>query len=201
MNTIDIEYKEFIGLYRNVYPNGYCQHMINEFERLAKNGAGTNRQKSDKVPKHFKDDVHIGLYIKQHSFINFQGKDLVDMFFDGLQVCFEDYTQKFSVAGDNPMHATTMKMQRVHPGGGYHLWHGEHGNNRASHRVITYMLYLNTFTPEQAGETEFLYQQIRLRPEENTMVLWPASYTHAHRGNTVYGQDSKYIITGWFNYE
>jgi len=62
-------------------------------------------------------------------------------------------------------------------------------------------LYLNTLEPEQAGETEFLYQQERYRPVENTMILWPAAYTHAHRGNTVFGNSSKYIVTGWFYYD
>jgi hypothetical protein len=63
------------------------------------------------------------------------------------------------------------------------------------------MLYLNTLTAEEAGETEFLYQQRRLRPEENTMVIWPATFTHTHRGNAVFGERSKYIVTGWFYYD
>jgi len=49
--------------------------------------------------------------------------------------------------------------------------------------------------------TEFLYQQQRFRPTENQMILWPAAYTHAHRGNTVFGDQSKYVVTGWFYYD
>jgi hypothetical protein len=37
--------------------------------------------------------------------------------------------------------------------------------------------------------------------EENLMLIWPAAYTHAHRGNPVYGKNSKYIVTGWFYYD
>ena len=94
-----------------------------------------------------------------------------------------------------------MKMQRTDPGGGYHVWHGEQGSGVNSGRVLVYSLYLNTLEIEDAGETEFLYQQTRFRPIENTMILWPASYTHAHRGNTVFGNTSKYIVTGWFYYD
>ena len=94
-----------------------------------------------------------------------------------------------------------MKMQRTSPGGGYHVWHGEQGNGDHAERVLVYMLYLNSLETEEAGETEFLYQQLRIKPTENMMVLWPASFTHAHRGNTVFGQHSKYIVTGWFYYE
>jgi hypothetical protein len=63
------------------------------------------------------------------------------------------------------------------------------------------MLYLNTLRPESAGETEFLYQQKRYNPIENRLIVWPAAYTHAHRGNAVFGEQSKYIVTGWFYYD
>ena len=45
------------------------------------------------------------------------------------------------------------------------------------------MLYLNTLTDEQNGETEFLHQEKRIQPKENTMLIWPAGFTHTHRGN------------------
>jgi hypothetical protein len=51
---------------------------------------------------------------------------------------------------------------------------------------------------DSAGETEFLYQKMRIPPQENCTVIWPAAYTHPHRGNVVHGNKSKYIITGWF---
>jgi hypothetical protein len=63
------------------------------------------------------------------------------------------------------------------------------------------MLYLNTLELNEAGETEFLYQQTRLQPQKNTMVVWPAAFTHAHRGNVVHGTNCKYIVTGWFYYD
>jgi hypothetical protein len=64
---------------------------------------------------------------------------------------------------------------------------------------LVYIAYLNTI--KDAGETEFLYQKIRIPPEENTMIIWPAAFTHTHRGNVVHGEKSKYIVTGWFYIE
>jgi hypothetical protein len=64
---------------------------------------------------------------------------------------------------------------------------------------LVYSAYLNTI--EEAGETEFLYQKLRVAPKENTVVIWPAAFTHTHRGNVVHGDKSKYIITGWFYIE
>lgn len=198
---MNIEYNGFIGLYRDVYPVEYCKHLIQEFERLVYGGAGYNRQQGERKPKHHKDDYQLGFNIRGHQLTSFQDTDTVDMFFHGLQQCYELYVEKFSVLQDDKVLGSAMKMQRTSPGGGYHVWHGEQGTGPNKDRVLVYMLYLNTLTPEEAGETEFLYQQCRIRPEENMMVIWPASYTHAHRGNVVHGKNNKYIVTGWFYYD
>lgn len=198
---MNAEYKDFIAVYRDVYPDGYCQHLINEFERLVNSGAGSNRQRSEGAPKHSKNDMQLGLNFGVHTAADFNGAPASRVFFDGLQKCYDAYTEEFSVLKQGRITGTAMKMQRTDPGGGYHVWHAEQANGDQAERVLVYMLYLNTLTQEEAGETEFLYQQRRLSPEKNTMVLWPAAFTHAHRGNTVFGERSKYIVTGWFYYE
>jgi hypothetical protein len=58
------------------------------------------------------------------------------------------------------------------------------------------MIYLNDM-PEGEAETEFYYQKLRITPKAGTVVLWPAAYTHVHRGNIVFSQN-KYVVTGWF---
>lgn len=198
----DIEHKDFIGYYRNLYPTGYCEHLIKEFNRLEDGGAGSNRQKSENANKHIKDDYQIIIELRNHNLQKFKSKDSCDLFFDGLQTCYENYTEKYSILLDNGnIRASTMKMQRTGPGGGYHVWHGEQGPGTHANRVLVYMVYLNSFESEDGGETEFLYQRTRVRPEENLMLLWPASYTHAHRGNPVLTDKYKYIVTGWFYYD
>lgn len=198
---MNAEYKDFIAIYRDVYPPGYCEHLIGEFNRLVEFGAGSNRQRSEGAAKHRKDDMQLGLNIGVHNVSDFNGAPATKMFFDGLQRCYDAYAQHFSVLREGRITGTAMKMQRTDPGGGYHIWHGEQGNGEHADRVLVYMLYLNSLSMDQAGETEFLYQQRRIAPQENTMVIWPAAFTHAHRGNTVFGYTSKYIVTGWFYYE
>lgn len=193
--------EDFIRAYSDVYPEGFCRHLIDEFERLNELGAGVNRQKSEGAGRHIKNDLQINLNFGVHSVAPFQGGHAVNLFFDGLQKCYDSYLEEFSTLKDGRINATAMKMQRTDPGGGYHVWHGEHGNGDHANRVIVYMLYLNTLDADDGGETEFLYQRKRIAPEENVMLLWPAAFTHAHRGNTVLGDKSKYIVTGWFYYE
>ena len=198
MNT---EYKDFIGVFSEVYPEGFCEHLISEFDRNQTMGAGTDRQNGEGAAKHVKNDYQIFSNGKNINFEPFDGKNTVDMFFDGLQACFQNYSNEYSALKDGRINCNNMKMQKTSTGGGYHVWHGEQANGNDANRGLVYMLYLNTQPEEANGETEFLYQQRRINPVENTMVLWPAAFTHAHRGNPVYGDNHKYIITGWFYYE
>jgi hypothetical protein len=59
------------------------------------------------------------------------------------------------------------------------------------------MVYLNDI--EDGGETEFLYLSKRVKPVTGRVLLWPAGYTHTHRGNPPL-KDTKYIITGWVEF-
>jgi hypothetical protein len=195
------EFKDFIGSFHDLYPEGYCKHLISEFERLVNSGAGSNRQQSEGAAKHRKNDMQLGLNFGVHNVVAFEGKNATDLFFAGLQKCYDIYAEQYSILKNDKISGTAMKMQRTDPGGGYHVWHSEQGNGEHSARVLAYMVYLNTLDPQEAGETEFLYQQCRIKPQENLMLIWPAAFTHAHRGNTVFGQRSKYIVTGWFYYE
>jgi hypothetical protein len=193
------EYKDFIGVYTDVLPAGYCKHVVTEFEKSIGQGAGTNRINFENAYRHEKDDIYIDPLVQP--LMGFDNNRVEDVFFKGLQHCWDDYTQEYSVLKELRLSAYEMKMQRTAPGGGYHLWHFESSSKKVSARMVVYILYLNTLEKEEGGETEFLYQKRRVQPVENTLVLWPASYTHTHRGNLVIGNNHKYIATGWFYLE
>ena len=89
------------------------------------------------------------------------------------------------------------KLQKTHPGQGYHTWHCEAGDREYASRVLTWSVYLND--DFDAGETEFLYQQYRYKPKMGDVVIFPAYFTHSHRGNSPIG-GVKYIITGWLEF-
>jgi hypothetical protein len=82
-------------------------------------------------------------------------------------------------------------------GEGYHFWHCENAAMKARNRILAFMVYLNDVA--EGGETEFLYQKCRFKPEKNTLLVWPSQFTHVHRGNPPLSND-KYVITGWVEY-
>jgi len=84
--------------------------------------------------------------------------------------------------------------------GGYHHWHSEvyphpnDSNQDSLHRVLLFSFYLNDIV--EGGETEFFYQQKKIRPKAGRMIIAPAGFTHTHRGNIPLSSD-KYFLTSW----
>ena len=64
----------------------------------------------------------------------------------------------------------------------------------ATHRMLVGMLYLNDVS--KGGETEFYHQGVSIQPRQGTVVVWPAYFTHTHRGNPPVS-NTKYIVNKW----
>jgi len=116
---------------------------------------------------------------------------------------FEIYAKKYKgiLDSSDPVSSWTCKIQKTTSGGGYHTWHSENGSFLYRDRVVTWMIYLNDIPLENGGATDFFHQEVSFQPKKGTVVLWPAAYTHVHRGSFLTGNISKYIATGWFSRE
>ena len=92
-----------------------------------------------------------------------------------------------------------VNIQHYKPGGAYRSWHSERTSAHpiTSTRHLVFMTYLNDVTDD--GQTEFYYQDLSVQPKKGLTLIWPADWTHTHRGVPSMTQE-KYIITGWFNY-
>ena len=88
-------------------------------------------------------------------------------------------------------------LQHYAPNEGFFNWHCERTSNQSLQRGLVFMTYLNDVT--DGGETEFFFQNIKVKPEKGKTLIWPTDFTHMHRGITSHSQD-KYIATGWFNH-
>jgi len=97
-----------------------------------------------------------------------------------------------------------VNMQRYTKGtGGYHHWHSEHyphpsdPSQKSLHRVLLWLVYLNDI--EKGGETEFFYQNVKVKPSKGSLVLAPVDFTHTHRGCVPISSD-KYVLASWLMY-
>ena len=123
---------------------------------------------------------------------------LCNAFWETLYKCYGDYVANYDLENIN-LSCYNFKMHKVKEGQGYHVWHHENdGSGALCRRMLAWMTYLKV--PEEGGETEFLYQSKRIEPEMGKTLIWPAHFTHLHRGNPPL-KGEKYYITGWFERE
>ena len=85
-------------------------------------------------------------------------------------------------------------IQRTNTGEFYH-WHIDGGSHEFADRQLVAVWYLND-VEGPGGETEFSYQQVKVKPEAGKLVLFPPFWTHEHRGVTL-EKGVKYIATTW----
>jgi len=85
-------------------------------------------------------------------------------------------------------------IQRTNEGQYYH-WHIDGGSHDFADRQLVAVWYLND-VPGPGGETEFLFQDLKVTPKRGNMILFPPFWTHEHRGVTLQS-GVKYIATTW----
>ena len=190
---------DHIAIFDDVLSEDFCNGIIEWFEDFDQNiikspeelvkrngqgvrdGRGTNGRGARKDVSYFADTEGTGFDQDLRSFIN---------------DCAREYITEYPNLGSGyHLSNRALKIQKTPPHGGYHVWHHEHSYEDMS-RILVWTAYLNDI-PEGEGETEFLYQGLKVNPKKGRVCLFPAGYTHLHRGNPPYSCD-KYIATGWF---
>lgn len=84
-------------------------------------------------------------------------------------------------------------LQKYQPEEGYFALHCEVGSPANMMRVLAWMIYLND-VPD--GGTHFSEQKYDCEAKQGRLVMWPAYFTHMHRG-IISKKHLKYIATGW----
>tara|TARA_R100001460_G_scaffold89945_1_gene131496 strand:+ start:1159 stop:1779 length:621 start_codon:yes stop_codon:yes gene_type:complete len=87
--------------------------------------------------------------------------------------------------------------QKYPIGGGFKIWHYENDFQTFNYdRCLVFMTYLNDV---EDGGTSFKYQGIDIPAKKGLTLIWPAYWTHTHRG-IISKTKEKYIVTGWLNF-
>ena len=194
---MNVKIENFIGIFEDAYSKEYCDDVINYFDTAEKAGLTLNRQQHQQnISKLSKDDLQLSTEVSI-SLKNYNGPIA---FFNNIfwSQIYPEYAGTFAALKDYSSHANyTFKIQKTEIGQGYHVWHSENDSRELCTRILAWTLYLNDV--EEGGETEFLYYPKRIKPKAGTFVLWPAGFTHMHRGNPPIS-NTKYIITGWIEF-
>lgn len=142
---------------------------------------------SGSINKEVKESIDVVFY-------NHSKNKCILKFFKCLGDCLAQYVNEFEIFF--PLITETGNVIQYYPiGGGFKIFHHENATTSSRHRRLVYMLYLNN-VPD--GGTEFKYQNIILKAKKGDLVIWPAEFTHLHKG-IISKTKEKYIATGWFN--
>ena len=180
-----------IGVFKNFMPNKLIDGYVDYFNKCEQEGAIYPRQ----VDETLASDNGIDTIRDLNVSMTYVNKPFIEMFFKEV---YPLYVKKYSYLKQIAKHyILEVKIQKTKVGEGYHTWHCENAEMKSRNRILAFMVYLNDVT--EGGETEFLYQKCRFKSERNTLLVWPAQFTHVHRGNPPLSND-KYIITGWVEY-
>lgn len=168
----------------------------------------------DKIIKTFEDNSHLSFEgsVGVDGNIDHKFKKNKEMYLDKfgdlykhyefeLQKVCEEYINKYKRCNYDSAWTIkdVIKIQKYQPCDGYYTWHCERGCKEGlmGSRHLVFLTYLNDVN--DAGETEFYYQKLKVKPRKGLTLIWPVDWTHTHRGVTS-STETKYIVTGWYNY-
>jgi len=178
-------------------PKNICDGVIDFYKESEKVKGCTHR--FDEKTKQWVTDVNVSNKVSTDVLVSFYEKDeRMIAYRKYLQKCLELYVKEYPELNRQPRFNVSKgyNIQFYKPGEGYKAWHCERANLTVTDRLLVFMTYLNN-VPD--GGTEFMYQNLTTKAEKGLTLIWPADWTHTHRGQ-ISNTKEKYIVTGWYCY-
>ena len=180
----------FIGSW--IIDNSLCDELIFYFENnQAKQEQGVIGSNSS-IDLNKKNRVDLKINPKD---INIETNKVFEIYFNHLFECYKEYSnqwpylQKIARNLDIP----AFNVGRYDAGQHFQDIHCERSDLGNLHRLFAFMTYLNDV--EKGGTTYFDNYNLEIQPKKGLTLIWPAEWTHTHRGNKVI-KGTKYMITG-----
>lgn len=133
--------------------------------------------------------------------INLHGNEAFEEYFHSLFDCYEDYLTQWPFLKEfaSDLEIGRFNIQRYQRGEHFAKIHTERSSTNTLHRLFAWMTYLDDVDVNAGGATYFSHYDIEVQPKKGLTLIWPAEWTHAHKGN-ILNAGSKHIITGWMNF-
>lgn len=190
---MDYQIEDFIGVFENAMPDTLCQRTIRHFNFMEEAGLTLSRQAVEKNGKSKKDDRTFFISEDEHSDRQVANATILRELNEVFYRCLGIYGNHYDTL-TAPLIFLRHRIQRTRKGQGYHIFHHERGVKDSLTREIAALAYLNDV--ESGGELEFLYYARRIKPKKGTVILFPAGFTHTHKGNMVL-EGEKYVVATW----
>lgn len=185
----------FIGSWI-ISPLSICDELIAYFELNKK------KQKKGVIAGGLNPDVKNSTDIKiTPKDIKLPGNEIFEEYFQNLYSCYQDYINEwpFLTTFAENLQIGSFNIQRYQSGQHFQTLHTERSSMATLHRVFAWMTFLNDVDQEDGGSTLFSHYDLAIQPRKGLTLIWPAEWTHAHKGNLLKA-NNKYIITGWITF-
>ena len=184
-----IELKEgsFIFEFNDSLSKDKCDEIIKRFEN------SSDQHYQGRIGQNLKEDTSIKKSTDMVISGKDEWKDIDELLFTSLAKALSRVKKQFEFF-NGPFKDVGYAVQRTKPGEYYH-WHVDSGRHQLSDRQLVAIWYLNDIEGP-GGETEFLNQAIKVKPETGKLILFPPFWTHEHRGVKLQ-KSVKYIATTW----
>jgi hypothetical protein len=187
-----VKLDQAIGTWDYAITNSDCQNVIKYFEKMNSMGMAISRQDEGESALIKKDRA---VFLSPSMLINSIDDSFWTPILSKVWECYLEYVSHYEILKKyDSNRIVSFKIQKTVEEEGYHVWHSENMSVNCSRRLLAWAVYLNTVN--QGGETEFLHQRLRVEAITGRVVMWPATFTHVHRGNPPLSGE-KYLLTGW----
>ena len=131
--------------------------------------------------------------------LNLPENEIYKIYFQSLFECYKDYHLQWPFLSEivNDLDIGSFNIGKYEPGQHFQKIHCERSSLSTLHRLFAFMTYLNDV--EDGGSTYFNHYDLDIKPTKGLTLIWPAEWTHSHKGN-VLKTGVKYIITGWLTF-
>ena len=131
--------------------------------------------------------------------LNLKGNEIFNKYFGNLFEFYKDYNKQWPFLASivSNLEIGKFNIGKYIKGQHFQKIHTERANLNTLHRLLAFMTYLNDV--EDGGSTYFTHYDLDIKPKKGLTIIWPAEWTHAHKGNII-NIGSKYIITGWLTF-
>jgi len=178
----------FIIEYFNIFSKNQCQQIINYICDLEKNSLLIDESKATNM-----NVIHHTFNTADDYTHPINTFSLNNIYYK-IQNCIKHYCSQYSVLENNKFLVNCFKFKKIPENGGFFDWHCEQNNAQNIYRTLVIQIYLNDNFKN--GETEFKYLNKKISPEVGKVLIYPAAYTHTHKGNPPLG-GTKYLVSTW----
>ena len=113
-----------------------------------------------------------------------------------IETLKDSYVESFPEATHiSPWGVQYVRLKKWSPDHHYSVWHSEHVD-REPYRVISFLIYLS----DNDSYTEFRRHR-NVRTKAGRGIMFPAYFTHEHRGSVCKMGLDRYIVSGYFTFK